>query len=153
MCVEKLRDIRRDQQIDLGYYQLIATYVKGLSITHRNPRQQIWTYAAGLSESGNYFSSNCPCAIIPGAAPPSFDGNNYYCESGTGDTLSIIEYYLSDPLWDGAGCSTSNTCCSNTDQPWFHHQLSEMTQDSMEVRICSNENFGNKGNLLELYIQ
>ena len=70
--------------------------------------------------------------------------------------LSVIEYYLSDPLWDSAGCSTSNIFCSNADQSWFHHQLSEMTQDSMEVRICSNKNFGNKGiliNLLELYIQ
>ena len=65
-------------------------------------------------------------------------------------------YLLSDPLWDGAGCSTSNTCCSNTDQSWFHHQLSSITQDDIEVRICRGEVFAREGILvvmLELYIQ
>ena len=65
-------------------------------------------------------------------------------------------YYFSDPLWDGAGCSASNTCCSNTDQPWFCHQLNDIIQDDIEVRICRNERFSNEGILaviLELYIQ
>jgi len=131
-------------------------YVAGLSITHSNPRQHIWTYAAGISDSGNYSTWNCPCAVIPGPAPPSFVGNNYYCESGAGSNWDYPIYYLSDPLWDGAGCSASNTCCSNANQPWFHHQLSEMTQDDIEVRICRPHHFNDEGILivvLELYIQ
>ena len=39
-------------------------YVDGLSITHGDPRQHIWTYAAGLTDNGNYVSWNCPCAAI-----------------------------------------------------------------------------------------
>ena len=133
-------------------------YVEGLSITHGNPRQHIWTYVAGLTDYGNYPFSNCPCAVIAGSGPPSFVDNDYYCESGThtGSSLSRSAYYLSDPLWDGAGCSTNNTCCSNTNQPWFYHQLSEITQDDIEVRICRDQPFTDEGilvDILELYIQ
>ena len=131
-------------------------YVDGLSITHGNPRQHIWTYAVGLTDNGNYPTYNCPCAVIPGQAPPSFVGNNYYCESGAGATYSYSAYYLSDPLWDGAGCSASNTCCFNTNQPWFHHQLSSITQDDIEVRICTGHGFSDEAilvDLLEFYIQ
>ena len=134
-------------------------YVDGLSITHGNPRQYIWTYAIGLTDSGNHLDfscCNCPCAVLPGRAPPSYVGSNYYCESGTTNNFSIDTYYFSDPLWDGAGCSASNTCCSNTDQPWFHHQLSEMTQDDVEVRICRDQPFSLDDilvDILELYIQ
>ena len=130
-------------------------YVHGLSITHGNPRQHIWTYAAARADNGDDLFK-CPCAVIPGRAPPSFVGNNYYCESGTGKSWVNGAYYLSDPLWDGAGCSANNTCCSNTNQPWFYHQLNETTQDYIEVRICTNVGFSNEGILvdnLEFYIQ
>ena len=122
-------------------------YVDGLSITHGNPHQHIWTYAVGLTDSGNYPRWNCPCATHPGPAAPSFVGSNYYCESGAGNVYSFNEYYFSDPLWDSEGCSASNACCSNTDQPWFHHQLSNMTQDDIEVRICSNREFSDEAKL------
>ena len=38
-------------------------YFEGLSITHGSPRQHIWTYAIGLSDSGTYPDTryNCPC--------------------------------------------------------------------------------------------
>ena len=131
-------------------------YVDGLSITHGNPRQHIWTYAVEPTENGS-FTGNCPCAVNPGRSPPLFVGNKYYCESGVEGSLSSDAYYLSDPLWDGAGCSANNTCCSNTDQPWFHHQLNNMTQDDIEVRICTSNSFSsNEGilvDILELYIQ
>ena len=70
--------------------------------------------------------------------------------------IMMYVYYFSDPLWDGAGCSANNTCCSNTNQPWFHHQLHNMIQDDIEVRICTNEHFDNEGilvDILDLYIQ
>ena len=44
-------------------------YVEGLSITHGNPRQHIWTYACGTSESGNYPLSNCPVCCYSGTNP------------------------------------------------------------------------------------
>ena len=131
-------------------------YVEGLSITHGNVRQHIWTYAVGPTDYGNIPCCNCPCAAIPGPAPPSFVGNNYYCESGAGSSFSNNAYYFSDPLWDGAGCSASNTCCSNSKQPWFYYQLSDMTQDDIEARICLDEPFAIDATLidiLELYIR
>ena len=131
-------------------------YVDGLSITHGNPRQHIWTYAIGFTDNGNFPRSNCPCATIPGRTSPSFVGNNYYCESGAGSSYNHSNYYFADPLWNGAGCSTNNTCCSNINQPWFHHQLSGMTADDIEVRICRDGTFLYAGilvDILELYIQ
>ena len=134
---------------------IIENYADGLSITHGTPRQHIWTYVIGLTDSGHY-AGNCPCAPNPGTSPPSFVGSNYYCEAGAGNDFSYGTYYFSDPLWDGSGCSSSNTCCSNNNLPWFQYQLSEMTRDDIEVRICRDEPFDNEGiliDVLELYVQ
>ena len=131
-------------------------YVEGLSITHGNPRQHIWTYACGTSERSNYTMSNCPCAVIPGPTPPSYVGSNYYCESGAEFSGNGNDYYFSDPLWDAAGCSINGNCCLNTDQPWFHRQLDNMIQDDIEVRICGDSDFTDDAiliDILELYIQ
>ena len=56
----------------------------GVSITHGGePRQHIWSYAASHSENSvKYSLGNCPCSFQQGSTPPSFVGNNYYCESG-----------------------------------------------------------------------
>ena len=142
-----------------GSRSIDTYYVDGLSITHGNPRQHIWTYAAGLTDAGNYDCCNCPCAATPGQqlSHDSFVGSNYYCESGTVNTVNFDTYYFSDPLWDGKVCSTRNRCCTiNTNQPWFYYQLSKMTQDDIEVRICRDDFFSRDGilvDILELYIQ
>ena len=131
------------------------SYVSGLSITYsNNPRKHIWTFASGFSEGSN-IDYNCPCSIHPGYDPPSFVGNDYYCESGSVDYPNPSTYYFNDPLWDGAGC-TSGTCCDSTTQPWFYHQLNQTTQDDIEARICTRGSFGNRLPLidqLELYVQ
>jgi len=134
---------------------LDGVYVDGLSITHGNPHQHIWTYAVGLTDSGNYPSNNCPCATINGPDTLTFVGSHYYCESGAGSSWSYV-YYLSDVLWDGVGCSAGNTCCSDSNLPWFYHQLGQTTQDYIEVRICTDTGFNSETLLmteLELYIQ
>ena len=59
------------------------SYVSGLSITYRNnPHTHIWTFASGFSERFNIVW-NCSCFIHPGNDPPSFVGNDYFCESGS----------------------------------------------------------------------
>ena len=132
------------------------TYVDGLSITCGYPRQHIWTYAVGVTDPGRN-ADCCPCSTYRGRSPPTFIGSNYYCESGAANNIfNYGTYYLSDPLWDGNGCSSDNTCCSNTNLPWFQHQLTEMTQDDIEVRICRDEAFVNEEiliDILEIYIQ
>ena len=141
-----------------GSLSIDSYYVDGLSITHGNPRQHIWTYAAGLTDAG-LLCCNCPCAAIQGPqlSHDSFVGSNYYCESGTAVSANIDAYYFADPLWDRLGCSSGNRCCNvNTNQPWFYYQLGAMTQDDIEVRICRNDYFSREGilvDILELYVQ
>ena len=118
-------------------------YVDGVSITYGRPRTHIWTYAAGVSEqllvSNEIFS--CPC-LVAGSfftpqTPPSFVGNNYYCESGNPSSTfqhTDVLRYTSDPLWDGQQCE--GQCCSNgRTPPWFSVTLANPTTDDIEVRI------------------
>ena len=121
-----------------------------------SPRQHIWTYDVGFTDSGDFTSFNCPCAVHPGPSSPAFVGSQYYCESGAGSTWAHETFYLSDVLWDGAGCSAGNTCCSDPNLPWFYRQLNQTTQDDIEVRSCQDSAFGNEAILItevELYIQ
>ncbi|XP_065893338.1 uncharacterized protein [Dysidea avara] len=136
----------------IGGQTIDGYYVDGLSITHGNPRQHIWTFANGQFDNSHLY--NCPCA--PGSVYPSppFVGTNYYCESGTNNTYSTSAYYFNDPLWDRSGCITSN-CCDNPTQPWFYRELSGTTTDDIEARICREHGFATGSVLidqLELYI-
>ena len=85
-------------------------YVDGVSITYDvNPRKHIWTYMENLYEQVDSITSYvCPChtQYDQQFSPPTFIGNDYYCESGNpvlniwyGSTL-----YPNDPLWDGKQC-------------------------------------------------
>ena len=128
-------------------------YVSGLLITYSsNPRQHIWTFAVGRGEI--YFSPwNCPCSRTRGYRPPSYVGNNYYCESASW-YYTLRKYYFNDTLWDGAGCV--DNCCDNTTQPWFYRNLHQAIQDEIEARICVYGPFDARSALidqLELYIQ
>ena len=129
-------------------------YVSGLSITYSsNPRQHIWTFASGFGERTNSRYS-CPCTSTRASSPPSFVGNNYYCESAPWYHLNYGTYFFNDTLWDGEGCV--DNCCDDTTQPWFYRQLSQATQDDIEARICSHGVFFDRSTLidqLELYIQ
>ena len=116
-----------------------GNYVDGISITIGSPRKHVWTFANGLSDDYDYPKYNCPCAIYPGPPPPAFVGNDYYCESGDIGTYESPPYYLSDPLWDGNGCTAGNGCCAQIGMPWFYRKLSVPVDDDFEVRICKNE--------------
>ena len=110
-----------------------TNYVDGVSITKGTPRQHLWTYAAGLSETHNRDYFACPCARLSYNPSwiPSFVGSNFYCESGfVGPYVNRIVW--EDPLWDGKGCfATDNTCCHH--YGWFHRQV-QPTTDDIEVR-------------------
>ena len=130
-------------------------YVEGVSITHGSPRAHIWTYAADISETG----IQCPCDNGSTNNPPSFVGNNYYCESGNKNSSSIRYFlYADDPLWDGEDCGTEGTCCSGINgqfPPWFTVPLNNPTNDNIEVRICADFDTSEDTpiELLEIYIQ
>ena len=132
-----------------------GVYVDGISITLGLPRKHVWTYTAGLSDDGNYPHWNCPCATHPGPPPPAFVGNQYYCESGDVGTFYIVPIYLSDPLWDGAGCSSGNGCCAHIGMPWFYRKLPISLAEDFEVRICKDSPMSDEDiaiEKLELYV-
>ena len=136
---------------------LDGVYVDGISITSGNPRKHVWTYAVGLSDDYNYPQLNCPCANTPGPDPPPFVGSHYYCESGNTGTYSGEHAILySDPLWDGAGCLSENSCCYDAGLPWFFCQFPVTTNGDIEVRICRDQVFADEGvavEQLQLYVQ
>ena len=121
-----------------------SVYVDGISISLGSPRKHVWTYAAGSSDDYNKDSihtyHSCPCATVPGPSPPPFVENNYYCESGNvGNVFSTTNYYLSDPLWNGSGCTSGNGCCAQIGMPWFYRKLPVCVAEDFEVRICKNQ--------------
>ena len=138
-------------------------YVDGVSLTHGATGQQehVWTFAAGISEEVIVGSpsqgQHCPCDGETRSSPPSFVGNDYFCESGLHSPFSpgVFVLYSNDPLWDGQGCSSTSTCCQFNNPPWFTKQLSSVTTDNIELRICCNT-FGGEDiplELIELYVK
>ena len=124
-------------------------YVDGISITYGSPREHVWTFVAGVTENSPLTVNNCPCSSTPGRAAPSFVGNNYYCESGNPANLHPRQLYTSDKLWDGKQCEGS--CCTGIDTPlWFKVELSNITTDNIEIRICGNETTSNEDTPVEL---
>lgn len=140
-----------------NFRSINQVYVDGLSITRGSPRQHIWTYAAAVREGpSTYTGSNCPCSSYPGASPPSYIGNNWYCESGNPNPITPSTLLSDDPLWDGEDCEGS--CCSNgRSPPWFSVELPGPTNEAIEARICASEHSDTNEdvfiNLFEIYIQ
>ena len=108
-------------------------YVSGVSLTHGSPLQHIWTFAAGASENSPTSTTVCPCDATYSISIPPFVGGDYFCESGNQRGLPS---YIYDPLWDGQGCSSSSTCCSFNNPPYFTKQLPSPTSDPIEARLC-----------------
>ena len=131
-------------------------YVDGVSITYGIPRKHIWTYGIGHKDKHSTGSANCPCSQYPGRLPPSFVYDHYYCESGSLSSTSHGSYYTTDPVWDGKGCSSENSCCSNPSLPWFYRQIPLTANKDIEARICRDEAFANEDVLvreIQLYVQ
>ena len=125
-------------------------YVDGVSITYDvNPRNHIWTYMGSANERVDSINSHlCPCQTQYNQQflPPTFIGNDYYCESGNPvPNTSLSTLYPSDPLWDGKKCGVQEMpCCNSTSMPWFTKLLNEKSSSSIEIRLCHNEQFYNE---------
>ena len=118
-------------------------YVDGVSLTHGNPRQHIWTFASGLDEAATWPHLNCLCTHTPTAneatPSPTFVGTDYFCDTGITGHYQDGLFYGDDPLWDGAGCGPQNTCCSFNNPLWFYKQLPQSTSDDIEMRVCRDQ--------------
>ena len=99
----------------------------------------------------------CPCVASNAAPPPpSFIGNDYFCESGLNAPWVDRQYifYPNDPLWDGQDCPSR--CCEFNNPPYFIKTLPAPTTDDIELRICA-EHFGatedSPIDQVEIYVQ
>ena len=134
-------------------------YIDGVSVTHGNPRQHIWTFAAGLSEDTSVCPQcACPCDTNSAVPAPAFVGEDYFCESGLHEPWAQRQYVLfaNDPLWDGQNCPSSSTCCSLHNPPYFVKQLPSSAAANIEARICLDQQHTDEDiavELVELYVQ
>ena len=142
-----------------------GSYVDGISITHGLPRQHIWTFAAGIAQEhccGHVLYHYCYCDVqtrpysYP-ALPPSFVGNDYFCEAGMSGQFVRYDRLISEnPLWDGQSCGQNSTCCSMNNPPYFMKDLPAPTTDDIEVRMCSiwpTRGSNYPIDLLEIYVK
>ena len=109
-------------------------YVDGISILiDSNPKKHVWTYAIGRSNT-NRRGSNCPGRNSSAIQPPSFVGDNYYCDD---DNRSLN---AEQPLWSSKlVCTRNDTECvgDKPEQPWFHCETINTLNDDIVVKICS----------------
>ena len=130
-------------------------YVDGATLTHG--LTHVWTFAMAEDEVASDDEA-CPCTRsdvnYTGVVPP-FIGDNYFCDTGT-RTRSQEIYYWDDPLWDGAGCGATSTCCEWQNPPWFCRSLPWPTRDNLELRLCTDSPSDDELLLLEtieIYVQ
>ena len=135
-------------------------YVDGVSLTHgSNPRKHIWTYVGGLMSDNSIYalSTKCPCNYNLSLMIPTFVSNDYYCESGLHNEYWEYMLYTDDPLWDGKQCLGPEAgCCLDSKMPWFLKTLETSTNDSIELRLCSNQGYPDEDtplDIIELFIK
>ena len=166
--VEKLLDTNLDLPVDSTHLEYLETALKvpiwKELVLHmkKNRRKHIWSFANALLETGLYGNGKhvCPCSdsrITMQQFIPTFVGTDYFCEAGIQTFGRVGVFYDSYPLWDGAGCESPSTCCSFNNPPWFYTQLTNTTNDDVEMRICADEeatrNEDSPVELVEIYIQ
>ena len=144
---------------DNGFsYTIDDPYVDGMSVTYGfSPRKHIWTFAAGVTDSGNS-NHHCPCSSTnwQGQLPP-YIGNDWFCEAGPTTTWTGGTIYSDNPLWDGMGCQNpASTCCTTNNPPWFCKDLESPTEENIEIRACGDQHQNDEDvliSLVELYVQ
>ena len=139
-----------------GNKQIDDIYVEGISITYGEPRKHLFSLAVGLtttSSSGQVH--NCPCSKFPGIAAPAFVRDHYYCDSGNQGSPAVNKYFPNDTLWDGEGCSSQYSCCSQPGMPYFYRSFPIPVKEDIEVRLMADEVYSNEAILvgtMELYV-
>ena len=93
-------------------------------------------------------------ALVPHLSPPpSFVGEDYFCDSGV-RSEDTSGFYPDDPFWDGEGCSSSSSCCSFNNPPYFTKTLPSPTSDPIEARLCRWESIDDTPvEFMELYVK
>ena len=135
-----------------------TAYLSGLTLTHglRGSRQHIWSFVGAYYEQDPNYRTDvtCPCTNTGVSWPhqvPSFINNDYFCDTGnTGPGTSRTTYYTDDPLWDGEGCISTDTCCEFNSPPWFCKSLLQPSNDDLEIRNCYADGSSSADKLITL---
>ena len=132
-----------------------SQYLDGISLTHGNPMEHIWSFALGVTESRTD-RFGCPCNVgSTVSVMNTFIGTDYFCDSAASSIASGMRY-PDNPLFDGVGCAATNGCCSFNNPPWFYKQLPQSTTDNLEMRFCRDERGTTENALIqsiELYVR
>ena len=132
-----------------------SLYLDGISLTHGNLTEHIWSFAMGVTEDRTD-RFGCPCNVGSTiSVMNTFVGMDYFCDSAAQSIASGMRY-PDNPLFDGVGCAPTNGCCSFNNPPWFFRQLQQSTSDDIEMRICRDESGTTEDVLIqsiELYVQ
>ena len=145
-----------------NYETIEDPYVDGVSVTYEHaPKRHIWTFASALTDQLTHYGVNvCPCTNTGNTyhiGIPSFVGNDYFCDSGASSQPNNNQYFTADPLWDGAGCPDSSTCCNYNHPPWFCKTLPSPSNGNIEVRLMGSDNTryyeDTPIKLIEIYVQ
>ena len=128
-----------------------SAYVDGVSLTHGNQRQHIWTFAA--AGRGDRICDPCRDETRPDSV-----GNDFFCDTGNPRSSSATSrtFHSDNPLWDGDECVADNECCPTDNPPYFLKTLPQPTTDDIEMRVCRNEGRGNEDiaiETVEIYVQ
>ena len=70
---------------------IITFYVTGVSVTHGDPKQHIWSLAAARDEVTTTTTHICPCTcpeLTHTRTVPAYVGEDYFCD--TGSTAAVV---------------------------------------------------------------
>ena len=128
-----------------------SAYVDGVSLTHGNHRQHIWSFAA--AGRMDRICDDCRNEPRPGSV-----GSDFFCDTGNPlpSSTTFDTFYSANPLWDGVGCTADNECCPTDNPPYFLKTLPQHTTDDIEMRVCRNEGRSNEDiaiETVEIYVQ
>ena len=135
-------------------------YGDGLTLTHGSSETHIWSFVAGwfsgTSVDDSWRHTCCFCDPGNTYTPPSFVGNDYFCESviPAADYLLPVAFHPDNALWDGQ--DLLNPCYGDNNPPWFFKTLNESTTDDINAHLCLEFEDGRGGiglEHLEIYVR
>ena len=116
-----------------------SPYLSGVSITRTvtgpEKRRHVFSLAAGEAEKSTSQDA-CPCNKGATHKPPTFVGDDYFCESGSPDVPTSTKILQDDLLWDGSQLQHAEAKCKKSLMPAFKRSISPPTSDQLELRLC-----------------
>ena len=122
-------------------YDSLNPYGDGLTLTRGSSASHIWSFISGwfsgTSVDDVYMHTRCPCDPGNTYTPPSFVGNDYFCDSVVPADVYLsnpYQFYPNNSLWDGQ--DLLNPCYALNNPPWFFKTLNESTTDDITAHLC-----------------